>query len=432
MFNRIRVHRSGVWTNEDFLRIWGAETISMFGAQIAVFAVPLIAALTLNATPLEMGILSAAGPAPRLVIGFVAGVWADRLPRRPIMIATNILRVVSWSLVPIAASLGYFSFSVLLLAAVLGGLLSVFFDAAWTALIPNLVGKRHLTDATSKLMGSASLAQIVGPALGGLIVGWVGGPAALWIPVITFAASAWIMTTMQHPEVMPDRTNSSPSMWLEVREGLVELWREPAVRALINASMVLNFGGFIFLSVYVLFMTHDLGLSSRGIGMVYALGGVGALIGALIAPWTARKIGVGPSILWSAVIFGAANLVVPLAFYLKEWALEIVIFAEAMSWLTLSIFNINRFALRQALTPDELRGRIGASSMTLIAGATMIGSLVGGVIGDIWGVHTALYVGVVVMALAAIWVWRSPIPGMFEIPEDRVRSLPTGHDVDAA
>lgn len=417
MFNRIRWQRGDLWRHADFLNVWTAETISQFGAQISIFAVPLIAAITLDSSPMEMGILAAAGPAPRLVIGFFAGAWADRRSRRPIMIATDIGRMLAGAVIPIAALNGNLTFALLLLMAVISGMQTVFFDVAWAALLPNLVGKRHLTDATSKLMGSASLAQVMGPALGGLIVGWIGGPSAMWIPVLTFGLSAWFLMRIRTPELLPERVEST-SMLSEVREGLVELWHEPVVRALMNSAIVLNFGGFIFLSVYVLFMTHDLELSSRGIGLVYASGGVGALVGTIIAPILARKIGVGPSILAGAITFGIANMPVPLAFYFPDIALPAVVIAETTAWMSVMVFNVNRFALRQAITPDHLRGRIAASSGTLISGAIMLGSLVGGGIGQVISVHAALYVGIVIMALAAIWVWRSPIPGIIDFPAD--------------
>lgn len=418
MFNIKQKQRRGLWGHADFLNVWSAETISQFGAQISTFAVPLIAAITLDATPLEMGVLAAAGPAPRMAIGFVAGAWADRLPRRPIMIATDLGRMITSALIPFAAITGNLSFEILLIAAVLTGLQGVFFDAAWVALLPNMVGRKQLTDAMSKLMGSQSLAQVIGPALGGLIVGWIGGPSAMWITVATFALSAWFLMRMRMPETPPDRSTSATTMWMEVREGLVELWREPVTRALMNSAIVLQFGGWIFLSVYVLFMTNDLGLSSQGIGLVYASGGIGALVGTIVAPRIASKYGVGRSILIGAIGFGISNLPVPLAFYWKELALPAVVLSETGAWFFLMIYNVNRSALRQAITPDKLRGRIGAGSMTMVSASVMLGSLTGGVIGDIWGVHEALYVGIVIMALAAIWVWRSPVPGIVEMPEE--------------
>lgn len=418
MFNRFRWQRGDLLRNPDFLKVWAAESISLFGAQISIFAVPLIAALTLDASPLEMGILAAAGPAPRLAIGFIAGAWVDRLPRLPIMIFTNLGRMIASALIPLAALSGNLSFAILLAIAVITGMQSVFFDTAWAALLPNMVGKKQLTDATSKLMGSASLAQVVGPALGGLIVGLFGGPQAMWIPAVTFAISAMLLTRMRAPELVPDRSQSATTMWVEVREGLVELWREPVVLALMNSSIVLNFGGMMFLAVYVLFMTNDLELSSQGIGLVFASGGVGALVGTIIAPIIARKLGVGPSILIGAIGFGVANLPVPLAFYFPEIALPVVVFGETFAWLSLMVFNVNRFALRQALTPNHLRGRIAASSITLVSGASMIGSLLGGIIGELASVHAALYVSIVFQAAAALWVWKSPVPGIIEFPED--------------
>ena len=418
MFNRIRWQRSNLLRDADFMKVWTAETISQFGAQISIFAVPLIAALTLDASPLQMGILSAAGPAPRLAIGFFAGAWADRLPRRPIMIFTNLGRMIASAMIPLAALSGDLTFAILLAIAVITGMQSVFFDTAWAALLPNMVGKKHLTDATSKLMGSASLAQVVGPALGGLIVGLFGGPQSMWIPAITFSISAMLLMRIRTPEIPPDRPQTATSMWKEVREGLVELWREPVVLALMNSSIVLNFGGAMFLAVYVLFMANDLGLSSQGIGLVFASGGAGALVGTIIAPILARKIGVGPSILVGAIGFGLANLPVPLAFYFPDIALPVVVFGETGAWLSLMIFNVNRFALRQALTPNKLRGRIAASSITLVSGAAMIGSLTGGLIGELISVHAALYVSIVFQAGAALWVWKSPVPGIIEFPED--------------
>lgn len=418
MLNRIRWQRGDLWHHADFLRVWIAETISQFGAQISYFAVPLIAAVSLEASPLEMGILAAAGPAPRLAIGFFAGAWADRLPRLPIMIFTNLGRMIASAMIPLIALSGDLTFAILLTIAVISGMQSVFFDTAWAALLPNMVGKRQLTDATSKLMGSASLAQVVGPALGGLIVGIFGGPQAMWIPAVTFAISSYFLMRIRTPEVLPERPASATSMWTDVREGLVELWREPVVLALMNSSIVLNFGGAMFLAVYVLFMTNDLGLSSQGIGLVFASGGVGALVGTILAPIIAKKFGVGPSILMGAIGFGVANLPVPLAFYFPDIALPVVIFGETGAWLSLMVFNVNRFSLRQAMTPNHLRGRIAASSITLVSGASMIGSLLGGGIGELASVHAALYVSIVFQAAAALWVWKSPVPGIIDFPED--------------
>lgn len=159
---------------------------------------------------------------------------------------------------------------------------------------------------------------------------------------------------------------------LEIREGFREPFGSDLVRLLTTSAAVLNLGGFIFLSVYVLYMTDDLSLSSRGIGLVFASGGVGALAGSMVAAPLARRFGVGRTILGGALIFSSGNLLVPIALVVPNHALPLVVIAESVSWLSLQVFNINRFSLRQALTPDRLLGRIASSSMTIIGGVQMI------------------------------------------------------------
>jgi len=173
-------------------------------------------------------------------------------------------------------------------------------------------------------------------------------------------------------------------------------------------------------------MTDDLGLSSRGVGAVFATGGVGSLLGSVVAAPLANRIGVGRSILWSAIGFGVFGLLVPLAMLAPSIALPLVIVAEFSQWGTLQIFNVNRFSLRQALTPDRLMGRVSASSTTIIGGMQPIGSLIGGVIGEVFSVQAALLVGVAGMFIAAWWVWDSPVPAIRTLPdhpEDALRHL---------
>jgi MFS family permease len=180
---------------------------------------------------------------------------------------------------------------------------------------------------------------------------------------------------------------------------------------------VLNLGGYVFLSVYVLFMTDDLGLSSTGVGMVFATGGVGSLLGSVVAAPLANRFGVGRTILWSAIGFGVFGLSVPLALLVPSLALPLVMAAEFSQWATLQIFSVNRFSLRQALTPDRLMGRVAASSMTIVGGMQPIGSLIGGAIGELVSVQAVLVVGCVGMFVAAWWVWDSPIPAIRTLPE---------------
>jgi MFS family permease len=410
--------QGSLWRNRDFLNLWSAETIAQLGHQFGVVAIPLIAALTLGSSPMEMGILAAAGQVPRLAVGFFAGAWVDRLRRKPIMIGMNLGRALTYAAIPIGAMLDILSFPLLLAVALVAGVQAVFFDAAWSAFIPNLVGRKDLPDANGKLMTSMSLAQVAGPAMAGTLIALLTGPITMGITAVTFAGAGWILTRIRKEEPRPEPNgHHAPDILKEVREGFHELWRSRVVRPLTTSSTVINLGGFMFMSVYVLYMTDDLGLSEQGVGLVFAAGGIGALAASVAAAPLARRFGIGRTILWSAVIFGTANFLVPVAILVPEYALALVAASETVAWFGLQVYNVNRFSLRQALTPNHLMGRVASSSITIFGGAQLVGSLLGGVIGQVLSVHAALFVSVAVMLLSAWLIQDSPIPGIVRMPE---------------
>lgn len=410
--------QTSLWRNRDFLNLWSAETIAQLGHQLGIVAIPLIAALTLRASPLEMGILAAAGQLPRLAVGFFAGAWVDRLRRKPIMIAMNLGRALTYAAIPIGAMLDVLSFPLLLAVALIAGVQAVFFDAAWSAFIPNLVARRELPDANGKLMASMSLAQVAGPAMAGTLIALLTGPMTMGITAVTFAGAGWMLTRIRKDEARQETAGQAvPNILEEVREGFHELWRSRVVRPLTTSSMMINLGGFMFMAVYVLYMTEDLGLSEQGIGLVFAAGGIGALGASVAAAPLARRLGIGRSILWSAIIFGAANFLVPAAILVPEYALPLVVVSETVAWFGLQVYNVNRFSLRQALTPNHLMGRVASSSITIFGGAQLVGSLLGGVVGQVLSVHAALFVSVGVMLLSVWWIWDSPVPGIVRMPD---------------
>lgn len=417
-----RLHPGGLWLNKNFMNLWGAETVSQFGSQITPVAIPLMAALTLDATPFQMGTLAAASGLPVLVIGFVAGAWVDRLRRRPLMIATDIGRAIALLAIPAAAWLDALSIPLLVIVSILTGIQTVVFNAAYSSLLPNLVERSELADANGKLFSSMSISQVAGPALAGTLISLISAPIVLLIDSLTFLLSGWFIGRIRHEEPRTARTRDDGHFWREVREGLQALISSPVLRAVTASSATINLAGFMFLAVYVLYMTDDLGLSATGVGLVYASGGVGSLLGSVLARPISERFGVGPALVWSAVGFGVFGLTVPMAILVPAYALPLVIFAECMQWMTLIVFNVLKLSLRQSLTPDRLMGRVSASSQVLIGGMMPIGSFLGGAIGSLFGVHTALLVGCAGMFLAAAWVWWSPVI--------EIRKMPAGPSSD--
>jgi len=398
------------------MNLWGAETISQFGSQITPVAIPLLAALTLDATAFEMGLLAAANGLPLLVVGFVAGAWVDRLKRRSIMLAMDIGRAITLLAIPIAAALNSLSIELLMAVSLVVGIQTVFFNAAYASIVPLLVGRTQVTDANGKLYASMSVSQIAGPALAGSLIALISAPIVILIDAFSFAWSGWFISRISEREAAPHRLRSGRHFWREVQEGFRTLFVSPVLRATTASSATINLGGYVFLAVYVLYMTGGLGLSATGVGLVYAAGGVRSPVGSVSAHRLSRAFGIGPTLVWSGIAFGVFGLTVPLAILVPEYALPLVLFAELMQWMALVIFNVLRVSLRQALTPDRLQGRVSASDQVIVGGMQPVGSLLGGAIGSAFGVHTALIVGCAGMFMAAAWLWLSPTAGLKEMP----------------
>ncbi|MBA2470155.1 MAG: MFS transporter [Chloroflexia bacterium] len=415
---RLRLPTTGLWLNRDFMNLWGAETVSQFGSQITPVAIPLLAALTLDATPFQMGLLATTGGLPVLLFGFIAGAWVDRLRRKPIMMAADIGRAIVLLAIPLAALFDVLSIPLLMAVSLLVGAQTVMFNAAYVSILPTLVDRVQLADANGKLYSSMSLAQVAGPALAGSLVAWITAPVVILIDSITFLWSGLFIKRIRHDERADFERPVERHFWREVREGLHALFSSPVLRATTLSTATINLAGYMFLSVYVLYMTNELGLSATGVGFVYASGGVGALIGSVIAPRLAKRFGVGHTLVWAAVAQGAFGVTVPLAIVVPDYALPLVVFAEFMQWLWLVVFFINVLSLRQSITPNRLQGRVAASNQVLTGGMALVGSFLGGTIGSVFSVQASLIAGIVGMFLAAFWVLFSPAIHIREMPTE--------------
>jgi MFS family permease len=412
---------TGLWRHPDFLHLWAAQTISWFGTQISMLAIPLTAAVTLQATPFQMGLLAAAERAPYLLISLFAGVWVDRWRRRPILISTDLGRAALLAFVPAAAFLGVLRFELLLAVALAAGTLAVLFEVAHLSFLPSVVEREQLVEANSKVQATESVSQIAGPGLGGVLVGLVGAPFAVAIDACSFLLSALFITRIRTPEPAPTATAPRRDVWREIGEGMRFVGGHPILRPLIGISATTGFFGFLFMAVYVLFLVRELGLGPAVIGLVLGIGGVGALIGALLAGPLARRLGPGPTIVWAELLFAISNLLVPLILWVPPVAIPALFLSELLAWMALGIRNVNAMSARQALTPDRLLGRVNATHRFLAFGAMPIGSLIGGALGELIGLGPTLLVGVVGMLGSFAWAVLSPLRTL--------RALPSGERV---
>ncbi|CAN5491341.1 MFS transporter [soil metagenome] len=406
---------TGLKSNRDFLNLWVAESISQVGSHVSIIALPLVAILVLDASPAQMGFLTAASTAPFLIIGLFVGVWVDRVRRRPLMIAADIVRGLLLLSVPFAWWAGFLRLELLYAVALLTGALTVVFDVAWLTFLPSIVRRSQLVEANSKLQMSASVAQVTGPGAGGALVSLVGAPVAILLDAISFFVSAIFLIRVSPSEVKKRTAAAVSSVRRDVIEGLAFVYQNEVLRALVYSKLVVEFSAGIFFAVYVLFMASDLGLGATAIGIVFATGGIGSLVGAVMSDRLSGRFGPGKTVIGGQFWFGVFGLTIPLAVLFPAIALVLVILSELLQWLAIIVSKVSELAIRQASTPDRYLGRVNSVFQFFGRGMTPLGAVTGGLLGEFIGVPATLVVASVGFLAAFLFVLISPVRGFTEI-----------------
>lgn len=405
---------TGLWRDHDFMRLWTGQTISKFGSQIGDGALQFAAILVLGATPVQLGLLAAARTAPVLLFGLLAGVWVDRLRRRPILIAADLGRGLLLCSIPAAALLGALRMEQLYIVAVLVSLLSLFFDVAYQSYLPALVRREQLVEGNSKLSISDSVAEIAGPPLGGALVQLISAPLAVLVDALSFLASALALALIRVREPGPPPARRQ-HIWRDIVEGLRVALGTPVLRALLGSAVTISLAGGVVGALYNLYAIQELGLSPAAVGLVIGVGGLSALVGGLVAERAARRFGVGRAIVGGLALGGGAQMLILLARGPVALNLALLLLAQAAD-IGLAVYFINEVSLRQTITPDRLLGRVNASAGFLMAGAGLIGALLGGALGQAAGLRVTMAAGLVGMLLSSLWLVFSPVRSLRELP----------------
>ncbi len=405
-----------LWHNPGFLKLWAGQAASLLGSQVTLLALPLAAALALDATAIEMGILTAAGSLPPLVAAAAAGVWADRARRRPILVGADLGRALLLGSVPVAALTTELSIEYLWMVALLAGLLTTCFDVVHPSLLPTLVRREQLVDANSKLEVSRSGALIVGPGLAGLLVQLLTAPIAILVDALSYLASALLMSRIRAPEQPPLRDETGRGLWSEAREGLRTVLRDPVLSAMATSLCVFNLFYSVIGAVYVLFLTRELEIPPAGVGLVYTLGSAAFPVGAAAAGWVARRLGVGGAIVWGAGVSDAGFLLLPLAGGPLAVAVTLLVASWLVATLAGPVTAINQLSLRQAVTPDHLLGRVNGAMLTIALGTAPLGALLGGLLGDAIGLRPAILIGAIGLQLGFVRLLLSPVRSVRHVP----------------
>ena len=395
--------------NRDFLKLWAGETVSLIGSQVTMLALPLTAVLLLGAGPFEMGLLTAAGYAPFLLIGLFAGVWVDRRRRRPILIAANVGRAALLAAIPLAAALGLLRIEQLYLVAFVVGVLTVFFDVAYTSYLPALVDREQLVEGNARLEVSRSVAQIAGPGTAGALVQLVGGALAVALDALSYLVSAACLWWIRAEEPPPAAERQDRGIWTDLVEGLQTIVGDPVLRAVAACTATLNLFGYVAQSVFVLYLVRDLGVAPALTGLVMMALGPGALVGALLAARMAARFGVGWTICAGPALSIVPAAMIALAAGPPPVVLPILILALFLQGMLGTIYNVTQVSLRQRRVPDRLQGRMNATMRFVVWGTIPIGALAGGAVGEAIGLRPVLAIGIVGCILATLLVTLSPV-----------------------
>ncbi len=405
----MRAGHSGLWRQPDFLKLWVGQTVSLLGSQVSLLALPLTAALTLKASATQMGVLQAVEYLPWLLVTLFAGVWIDRARRRPILIGADLGRALVLSTIPVAGFLHVLRIDDLYVVAFLVGLCTVFFSVAYNAFLPSLVPREQLIEGNGKLSTSQSLAAIAGPSLGGVLIQLVTAPLAITVDAASFVVSVLSLALIRTPESVPVPPAQRHSVWRDIGDGLRVVRDTPLLRAVVGSAATFNLCLSITNAVYVLYLTRTLHVAPVVLGVIYAAGGPGGLLGAVASAHLSRRWGVGPTILGAIIVLSGAQVVAPLAGGPPAIVTALLIVAGCVGGCAGVVYDIGTVSVQQAITPDHLRGRMTASTRFILVGIAPIGFLVGGALGQAIGLRPTLLVGGVGTALAALWVVFSPL-----------------------
>jgi MFS family permease len=408
----------GLWRHPDFLKLWSAETVSQFGSQISLLALPLVAIDVLHATAFEVAVLSVVEFLPFLLVSLPAGVWVDRLRRRPILVLGDLGRAALLASIPIAHA-----FDVLTLGQLYGvgffvGIATVFFDVAYQSYLPSLVARAQLVEGNSKLEISRSGAQVGGPGIAGLLVDWLTAPVAVLFDAVSFVGSALFIFGIRKPERSPHGEQARPRQRMreELREGLRYVMRHPYLKNIAASTATFNFFGMLQFAVLIVFARRTLDLSPKVIGLAFTFSNVGPLIAAFSANRISRRFGVGPTIIGTSMLGGPMFLLVPFAPH-GNAALAVLAPAFLVGGFMGVVYNVTQVSLRQAMTPERIQGRMNSVMRFIVWGTIPLGSLVGGVLASSIGLKAALIVGGGGCTLSFLPVLLSPVRAVREMPE---------------
>ncbi|HEX4305244.1 MAG TPA: MFS transporter [Solirubrobacterales bacterium] len=414
--------------NRPFRNYWTGQTISLFGDQIALLAIPLLAVLTLHADAQQMGFLAAVEMAPSLFFAFHLGAWADRRrSRRALLIGADLGRAVLLLGLPIAAAFGVLTLPLLYVIAFLTGTLGILFMVAEPTVFTSLVRPRDYVEANSLLIGSRSVAIVGGKTLGGLLVAALTAPVAIAVDAVSFIFSALFVNRAEVPEPPVAEPDSAG-----LAAGVGFIRRTPLLQASLLGTATFNIFNTAFWALLVLYATTEMHLGSGAIGVALGVGAFGSVLGSAVAKRLTARFGLGRVLVSSFVLAPLPLVLVPIASGPPALAMALLTAAELLSGIGVMVLDVGLGALQAAVIPDQLRSRVWGAILFVNWGIRPIGALAAGLLAGAIGLHTTMWIAAIGGIAGVFWLLPSPMAQVRDVSDEGVSVTPAERDVPIA
>ena len=410
-----------LWRHRNFLLLWGGQTISEMGSAVTLLALPLTAVVVLRASTFEVGLLTSAATLAFALIALPAGAIVDRRAKRRLMIWCDVARMLIIGSVPLAAALGVLTLGQLYAVAITAGVCTVFFDVSYQSYLPVLIDKADLVDGNGKLGATQSFAQLIGPGLGGGLVGLFGAARAISADAISYAVSVASLLAIRAREE-PPRPDQRQKLRTEIAEGLSFVLQHPILRKIVACTGTANLFGSMAMALEIIFLVRVLHVRPADTGLLIAVASLGGVAGGVLSGRLSRLIGSARIIWFSILVLSLPQLLVPLAEPGGRVALLVI--GLAGFWFSAVVYNVAQVSYRQAICPPRLLGRMNAAVRWVVWGTLPLGGVLGGAFGTWVGVRATLWIAFAGSWAAGWWVYFSPLHGLRDLEDQPLEDQP--------
>jgi predicted MFS family arabinose efflux permease len=404
-----------MFRNPDYRKIFTSVGASQIGLQVAYFSISIIAVVVLDLSESQIGVLYAMDQIALVMFGLLVGVWVDRLRDKPIIVASEILRAAVMASVPIAWMLDALTTAHVFAAMFLLGLTSVFFDVAQSSYVPRLIDNKSLASGNSRIQGIRSASDTGGPLAAGPLVALLTAPVAMLVAVASFAISAFSVARIKYREEEPEKPEK-PHLGSEIVQGVKFIFRDPTLRSILLVSCWCNLSVGAFQAMLMVFLIREADQSSEVAGFVLAGSGIGGILGAMLVGRISKQFGVGPTAVAALALSGPGMAVVAASG--PGWGAAVAFVGQIVYVAAIVVFNVNVISYRQAVTPDDMQGRVGATQRVICWAGLAVGSIVGGLAGDLFSARTALLIAAAMLFAGTIPLLWTPLRKLREIPDE--------------